>query len=144
VSLVSYTPPKSRNPNELVRIGLYNGATGSWRGSATSAAFFGDRVDRQITIHVDESGAPYHIGAGAKDVPDPAKQKKDKKDKKKKGDKKAKSEASKNVEWRMGETVVEVSRPEPPPIPVLNQPVVLNDEGMVKAPLEQQRTFLQK
>jgi len=141
-ALVSYTPPKSRHPNELVRIGLYDDATGKWRGSATSAAFFGEHVDRQITIHVDESGTPYHVGVGATDVPDPAKVKKDKKQKKK--DKKAKKEASKVVEWRVGETTVEVAVPEDPPAPVLNKPVVLNDEGMVKAPLEQQRTFMQK
>ncbi len=145
-TLVSYTPPKPRHASELVRVGLYDAATGQWRGSATSAAFFGEHVDRAITLHVDGSGAPYHVDVGATDVPDPAAVKKDMvKKAKKKDKKKAKQEASKIVvEWRAGETTVEVAEPEEAPAPALNKPVVLNDEGMVKAPLEQQRTFIQK
>jgi hypothetical protein len=145
-TLLSYTPPASRHAGELVRVGLYDASTGAWRGSATSAAFFGEHVDRSITVHVDAAGAPYHVGVGATDVPDPARVRKDMvRQAKKKDKKKAKKEASKiDEEWRAGETTVEVAEPEDPPVPVLNKPVVLTEEGMVKAPLEQQRTFMQK
>ena len=145
-TLVSYTPPKPRHATELVRVGLYDAATGAWRGSATSAAFFGEHVDRAITLHVDGAGVPYHVGVEAADVPDPDRVKKELvKKAKKKDKKKAKKEASKLVvEWRAGETTVGVWEPEDAPTPALNKPVVLNDEGMVKAPLEQQRTFVQK
>jgi hypothetical protein len=145
-TLVSFTPPKPRHASELVRVGLYDAATGAWRGSATSAAFFGEHVDRAITLHVDGAGVPYHVDVEATDVPDPDRLKKELvKKAKKKDKKKAKEQAGKIVEeWRAGETTVVVWDPEDAPAPALNKPVVLNDEGMVKAPLEQQRTFMQK
>jgi hypothetical protein len=145
-TLVSFTPPKPRHASELVRVGLYDAATGAWRGSATSAAFFGEHVDRAITLHVDGAGVPYHVDVEATDVPDPDKVKRDLvKKAKKKDKKKAKKEASKLIEeWRVGKTTVGVWEAEDGPAPVLNKPIVLTEEGMVKAPLEQQRTFMQK
>jgi len=140
-TILSYTPPKIKHPDELVRIGVYDGPLDSWRGSATSSNFFGDKVDRQIAIYIDESGVPYHIGAASADVPDPAKQPKTKK---KKGDKKEKVDKAKKLEWRNGETTIEVVRSTAAPFPTLNKPIVVSEEGLPPMPLAQEKSFLQK
>jgi hypothetical protein len=137
------TPPTiSKGSDELVRVGLYNPATGSWSGSAALASIFGAKVDRKILLHVDSRGEVFHVGITAEDVPDPAKAK----IKVKKSDKKAREAAklAKKAEWRDGQTTVEVVPEATPPFPVLNKLVVLNAEGLVDTPLGQEKTFLQK
>jgi hypothetical protein len=134
--------PALKGSDELVRIGLWDASTKSWRGSAASTSIFGAKVDRALLVHVDTRGEVFHVGVSAEEVPNPAA----KKIKVKKGDKKAAEEAKKlkRAEWRDGVTSVEVVEEANPPMPVLNKPVVLNEGGFIDAPLGQEKSFLQK
>ena len=135
-------PPKVSNSDELIRIGLWDASTRTWRGSAASTSIFGTKVDRTLLVHVDARGEVFHVGVSAEEVPNPAAQT----IKVKKGDKKAAEEAkkAKRAEWRDGVTEVLVVEEAEAPVPVLNKPVVLNEQGFVDAPLGQEKTFLQK
>ncbi|KAH7139440.1 hypothetical protein B0J11DRAFT_43480 [Dendryphion nanum] len=62
-TLASYTPPTgSYTPDHILRIGLSDPKTGSWRGVVTSAASFAEQYKKKFVIHVDERGQPYHVG----------------------------------------------------------------------------------
>ena len=99
-TIVSYTPPTgSYSEDQLLRVGYTDPKTGSWRGIVTSAASFADQYHKKFVVHVDEQGAPYHVGLGTS----------------------AKS-AGKDVE-------VEIVKRSTGPKPVLNKPIVLNAEG---------------
>jgi hypothetical protein len=101
-TLASYTPPTgSLSPEHLLRVGITDPKSGSWRGVVTSAASFSDQYHKKFVIHVDEKGVPFHIGFGTS----------------------AKGEGDK-VE-------VEILKRSVGPKPVLNRPIVLNAEGKV-------------
>jgi hypothetical protein len=101
-TLSSYTPPTgSYGPNHLLRVGLPDPKSGSWRGIVTSAASFADQYHKKFIIHVDEKGEPYHVGFGTS----------------------AKKEGE-DVE-------IEIVKRNPGPQPVLNKPIVLNAEGKI-------------
>lgn len=103
-TLASYTPPTgSYSDDHLLRVGLTDSKTGSWRGIVTSASSFGDQYHKKLIIHVDEKGEPFHVGFGTS----------------------AKS-ADKEVE-------VEIVKRSPGPKPVLNKPIVLNAEGKLES-----------
>lgn len=103
-TLASYTPPTgSYSDDHLLRVGLTDSKTGSWRGIVTSASSFADQYHKKFTIHVDEKGEPFHVGFGTS----------------------AKS-AGKEVE-------IEIVKRSPGPKPVLNKPVVLNAEGKLES-----------
>lgn len=102
-TLISYTPPTgSYSPDHLLRIGLTDPKSGSWRGIVTSAAGFADQYHKKFVIHVDEKGEPFHVGFGTS----------------------AKG-AGEDVE-------VEIVKRGPGPKPVLNKPIVLNAEGKLE------------
>ncbi|KAF1932971.1 uncharacterized protein M421DRAFT_53399 [Didymella exigua CBS 183.55] len=102
-TLASYTPPTgSYSDDHLLRVGLTDPKTGSWRGVVTSASSFADQYHKKFIVHVDEKGEPYHIGFGTS----------------------AKG-AGKEVE-------VEVVKRSPGSKPVLNRPIVLNAEGKLE------------
>jgi hypothetical protein len=99
-TLASYTPPTgSYSDDHLLRVGLTDPKSGSWRGIVTSASSFADQYHKKFIVHVDEKGEPFHVGFGtsAKGV-------------------------GKEVE-------VEIVKRSPGPKPVLNKPIVLNAEG---------------
>ncbi|KAJ8110767.1 hypothetical protein OPT61_g6473 [Boeremia exigua] len=99
-TLASYTPPTSSySENHLIRVGITDPKTGSWRGIVTSAASFADQYHKKFIVHVDEKGEPYHVGLGTS----------------------AKG-AGKEVE-------VEIVKRNLGPKPVLNKPIVLNADG---------------
>ncbi|KAJ4332703.1 hypothetical protein N0V87_008200 [Didymella glomerata] len=103
-TLASYTPPTgSYSDGHLLRVGLTDSKTGSWRGIVTSASSFADQYHKKFIIHVDEKGEPFHVGFGTS----------------------AKS-AGKEVE-------VEIVKRSPGPKPVLNKPIVLNAEGKLES-----------
>lgn len=103
-TLASYTPPTgSYSDDHLLRVGLTDPETGSWRGIVTSAASFSDQYHKKFIVHVDEKGEPYHVGFGTS----------------------AKG-AGKEVE-------VEIMRRSTGPKPVLNKPIVLNAEGKLES-----------
>lgn len=99
-TLASYTPPSgSYSADHLLRVGLTDPKSGSWRGVVTSAASFSEQYNKKFVIHVDDKGEPFHIGFGTK----------------------AKGSGD--------EVEVEVVRKNVGPKPVLNKPIVLNAEG---------------
>jgi hypothetical protein len=101
-TLSSYTPPTgSYGSDHLLRVGLSDPKTGSWRGIVTSAASFADQYHKKFIIHVDEKGEPYHVGFGTS----------------------AKKEGE--------EVEVEIVKRSSGPQPVLNKPIVLNAEGKI-------------
>jgi hypothetical protein len=115
----SKTIPKITD-GELVRIGLLDGSK-AWSGVATSADSFKPGITQKISLHTDSDGQVTHIGFSSFKAA-PAK------------------EGAKS-----GDIVVEVVPIETGPQPVLNKPVVLNAEGKVDKPgQEDNRTFLQK
>ena len=103
-TLSSYTPPTgSYSDDHLLRVGLTDSKTGSWRGIVTSASSFADQYHKKFTIHVDEKGEPFHVGFGTS----------------------AKSAGN--------EVEVEIVKRSPGPKPVLNKPIVLNAEGKLES-----------
>jgi hypothetical protein len=101
-TLSSYTPPTgSYGSDHLLRIGLSDPKSGSWRGIVTSAASFADQYHKKFIIHVDEKGEPYHVGFGTC--------------------------AKKQGE----EVEVEIVKRSAGPQPMLNKPIVLNAEGKI-------------
>lgn len=118
-SVTSYTPPHGSYSSEhLVRVGLHDAKTQSWRGVVTSAASFADKYTQKFVVHVDEKGEAYHVGFTASVKQD--------------GDTTQKS----GVE-------VEVVQRTVGPKPALNKPIVLNAEGKIDS-TEPEKTFLQK
>jgi hypothetical protein len=102
-TLTSYTPPTgSYASDHLLRVGLSDPKTGSWRGIVTSAASFSDQYHKKIVVHVDETGEPFHVGFSTT----------------------AKSSGD--------EVEVEIVKRSPGPKPVLNKPIVLNAEGKLE------------
>lgn len=103
-TLASYTPPTgSYAADHLLRVGLTDSKTGSWRGIITSASSFADQYHKKFTVHVDEKGEPFHVGFGTSG----------------KG-------AGQEVE-------IEIVKRNPGPKPVLNKPIVLNAEGKLES-----------
>jgi hypothetical protein len=99
-SLASFTPPTgSYSPDHLLRVGLTDPKSGSWRGIVTSAASFSDRYHKKFIIHVDDKGEPFHIGFGT------------------------------SAKGSGDEVEVEIKKRNVGPKPVLNKPIVLNAEG---------------
>jgi hypothetical protein len=103
-TLASYTPPTgSYSSDHLLRIGLTDPKSGSWRGIVTSAASFSEQYHKKFVIHVDEKGEPYHVGFGT-----------------------SAKKAGEEVE-------VEIVKRSVGPKPVLNKPIVLNAEGKLES-----------
>ncbi|KAH7088524.1 hypothetical protein FB567DRAFT_560109 [Paraphoma chrysanthemicola] len=101
-TLASYTPPTgSYSSNHLLRIGLPDPKTGSWRGIVTSAASFEEQYHKKFVIHVDEKGEPYHVGFGT------------------------------SAKGSGDAVEVEIAKRSPGPKPVLNKPIVLNADGKI-------------
>jgi hypothetical protein len=99
-TLSSYTPPTgSYASDHLLRIGLSEPKSGSWRGIVTSAASFAEQYHKKFVIHVDEQGEPYHVGFGT------------------------------SAKGSGDEVEVEIVKRSPGPKPVLNKPIVLNADG---------------
>ncbi|KAH6616656.1 hypothetical protein C7974DRAFT_416774 [Boeremia exigua] len=103
-TLASYTPPTgSYSDDHLLRVGLTDAKTGSWRGIVTSAASFADQYHKKFIVHVDEKGEPYHVGFGT------------------------------SAKGAGNEVEVEIVKRNLGPKPVLNKPIVLNADGKLEA-----------
>lgn len=99
-TIASYTPPTgSYSEDQLLRVGLTDPKTGSWRGIVTSAASFAEQYHKKFVVHVDEKGEPFHVGFGT------------------------------SVRGTGEEVEVEIVKRSPGPKPALNKPIVLNAEG---------------
>ncbi|KAF2632459.1 hypothetical protein BU25DRAFT_384481 [Macroventuria anomochaeta] len=103
-TLTSYAPPTgSYSEEHLLRVGLTDPKTGSWRGIVTSAASFADQYHKKFIVHVDENGEPYHVGFGT------------------------------SAKGSGEEVEVEIVKRNQGPKPVLNKPIVLNAEGKLES-----------
>ncbi|KAH7380621.1 hypothetical protein BKA66DRAFT_512639 [Pyrenochaeta sp. MPI-SDFR-AT-0127] len=99
-TLTSYTPPTgSYSSDHLLRIGLTDPKSGSWRGIVTSAASFSEHYNKKFIVHIDEKGEPFHVGFGT------------------------------SARGSGEEVDVEIIHRSFGPKPVLNKPIVLNAEG---------------
>lgn len=99
-TIASYTPPTgSYSEDQLLRIGITDPNTGSWRGIVTSAASFADQYQKKFVVHVDEKGEPFHVGFGT------------------------------SARGTGEEVEVEIVKRISGPKPSLNKPIVLNAEG---------------
>lgn len=102
-TLISYTPPTgSHTADHLLRVGLTDAKTGSWRGIVTSAASFAEQYHKKFVVHIDEKGEPYHVGFGT------------------------------SAKGAGEEVEVEIVKRNPGPKPALNKPIVLNAEGKLE------------
>jgi hypothetical protein len=116
-TVVSYTPPHgSYSPSHLLRIGLHDAKTKSWKGVVTSAASFAEQYQQKIVLHVDEKGEVYHVGFSA---------------------------SAKDNDNKKEDVDVEVVQRGVGPKSILNKPVVLNAEGRIDSK-EPEKSFLQK
>jgi hypothetical protein len=114
-TVTSFTPPHgSYASDHLLRIGLHDAASGSWRGIVTSAASFADEYKKKFVVFVDEKGEVYHVGFSTS----------------------VKGDSKEDVQ-------VQVVKRAPGMKPVLNKPVVLNAEGKIDSKVDE-KTFLQK
>ena len=108
--------------DSLVRIGLWDVATRSWRGILTGASALTEPRSRKISLHVDGQGSVWHVdmsGPGA-------------------------ARTQGNVDdTSNSEIQVELARPRPAPAPVLNEPLVLDDRGKMPEK-ELEKSFLQR
>lgn len=103
-TIASYTPPTgSYSSDHLLRIGLTDPKSGSWRGIVTSAASFSEQYHKKFVVHVDEQGEPFHVGFGT------------------------------SSKGSGEEVVVEIVKRNAGPKPVLNKPIVLNAEGKLES-----------
>ncbi|KAF2133250.1 hypothetical protein P153DRAFT_372913 [Dothidotthia symphoricarpi CBS 119687] len=103
-TLASYTPPTgSYSADHLLRIGITDPTSGSWRGIVTSAASFADEYQKKFVIHVDEKGEPFHVGFGT------------------------------SARGQGAEVEVEIVKRSVGPKPMLNKPIVLNAEGKLES-----------
>lgn len=102
-TVTSFTPPSgSYSPDHLIRVGLHDAKSGSWRGVVTSAASFGEDYKKKLLVHIDEKGEPYHVGFGA------------------------------SVKGQGDEVEVEIVKRNVGTRPVLNKPIVLNADGKLE------------
>jgi hypothetical protein len=137
-SVFSYSPNKvATAPNEVIRVGILDPQTKKWSGSVAAREAFDASFDRKFVLHLDrKTGRVWHVHVEATEIPKPVKVKGKKK--------KEKAGAVKEVVRTKGETSVEVIVNGAGPRPVLNKPVVLNEEGKVEGTDVDNRSFLQK
>jgi hypothetical protein len=116
VKVQSISKPSVSN-DELVRIGLYDSSSKAWTGVATSSKSFAPDVRQKVTLHTDSEGRVTHVGFSSFS--------------------KSKAESD--------DVLVDVIPMVAGPQPVLNKPVVLNAEGKLDTPGEEDsKSFLQK
>ena len=109
----------SATDGEIVRIGLLD-ANKAWSGVATSADSFKPGVTQKISLHTDGEGKVSHVSFSSFN----------------------RAPAQKGAVAE--DLLVEVVPVQAGPVPVLNKPVVLNAEGKLDKPEEDNRSFMQK
>lgn len=118
-SIKSFTSPTIPGTDDVVRVGFYH-SSGSWCGIATAASNFATEKSKKLQLHVKGNGELYQVGFKAgNEVP------------------KTKGSTSKE------NLLVEVVKIRPGPLPQLNKPVVVNEDGST-GDKEPEKTFLQK
>ncbi|KAF2165655.1 hypothetical protein M409DRAFT_23945 [Zasmidium cellare ATCC 36951] len=118
-SIKSFNSPSIPGTDDIVRVGFYH-PSGSWSGIATAASNFATEKSKKLQLHVKGNGELYQVGFKA-------------------GDETPKTKGSKAKE----NLLVEVVKIKPGPVPQLNKPVVVNEDGTT-GDKEPEKTFLQK
>ncbi|KAK4495980.1 hypothetical protein PRZ48_013248 [Zasmidium cellare] len=118
-SIKSFNSPSIPGADEIVRVGFYH-PSGSWSGIATAASNFATEKSKKLQLHVKSDGELYQVGFKA-------------------GDEVPKAKGSKSKE----NLLVEVVKIKPGPVPQLNKPVVVNEDGTT-GDKEPEKSFLQK
>jgi hypothetical protein len=115
---------ESRDPNgqSLVRVGLWDSASKKLRGIVTAVSTFDALYPRTVTLHIDEQGNCWHVELSRS------------------GPRANSGNAKEDV---AGSIQVEVARPAVGPAPVLNPPIIVDEEGKTfeKGP---EKSFLQR
>ena len=118
------TLPSQQDPSRsesLVRVGIWDAQVKTLRGVVTSAATLDPRQGRTIFIHLDEEGSAWHVDVRPFRPQDEARRGKE----------------------RYNMVKVELVRPTADPSPILNEPVVRDEQGKIPEP-EPEKSFFQK
>lgn len=118
-SIASLSKPTLARSDDIVRVGFYH-PSGSWSGVATAASNFSPDTPQRLQLHVRPDGELYHIGF-----------------------KRAEPVSQGRGKSTQDGLSVEVVPIRPGPVPVLNKPVVVSEDGTVEQK-EPEKTFLQK
>ncbi|KAI9885823.1 MAG: hypothetical protein M1823_002402 [Watsoniomyces obsoletus] len=112
-----HKPPVLKASNELVRVGLWDPKTKLFHGIITDGATLDEKHSRIVSLHLDEQDNIWHVDLRRSDA-GPSKQSRD-------------------------DIQVELVRATPGPEPILNQPLVLDDQGKIPEP-PVEKSFFQK
>ena len=113
--------PSPREPESLVRVGIWDAQVKTLRGIVTSAATLDPGQGHIISIHLDDQGSAWHVDLRPFRLQDEDRQGKE----------------------RYSNLKVELVRPTGDPSPTLNEPVVRDEHGKIPEP-ELEKSFLQK
>lgn len=118
-------PKKDKNDekDQLVRIGLWEKDSKTWRGAITAASTLDDNFARKVLLHLNRKGDVWHVGLRRSGT-------------------KIEQQGKKSKESKP-EIEVELVRPRSVPAPVLNEPVVLDERGRMPEK-EPEKSFLQR
>ncbi|KAI9786744.1 MAG: hypothetical protein M1816_007815 [Peltula sp. TS41687] len=109
----------------LTRVGLWDQSSGRWRGVVTALSGFGEESTRTVSLHLDGKGDVWHVGFYAgKPVEDYVV---------------GKTKGS----GAAGQVRVELVRATPGPMPVLDEPMVLDESGRLPEK-EVEKSFFQR
>lgn len=112
--------------DSLVRVGLWDQSSKGWRGVVTGASgFSGKEFTRTVSLHLDGRGDVWHVGFKA-------------------GRPVENYEVGKNKgDGVAGQVRVELVKATPGPMPVLDEPMVLDENGRMPEN-EVEKSFLQR
>lgn len=123
----SYLPLSLKEPlasDDIVRVGFYH-KSGAWSGVATSAWNFAPGRNKKLQLHVREDGELYHVAFKTTE-----------------GVIQGKAKGGTSAGDKDGLSV-EVVKIQKGPVPVLNKPIVVREDGSTDDK-EPEKTFLQK
>lgn len=109
----------------LVRVGLWDRNGKSWRGVVTTASGFGEQFTRTVSLHLDGKGDVWHVGFCAGKPADQY------------------MLGTTRGNGAAGQVRVELVRATRGPVPVLDEPMVLDEDGRVPEKVEE-KSFLQR
>lgn len=122
-SLKSTEKDENDENDQLIRIGLWEKDSKTWRGAVTARSTLDDSFSRKVLLHMNRQGEVWHVGLRRSGF-------------------KTEQQGKKNKESKP-EIEVELVRPRSVPAPVMNEPVVLDERGRMPEK-EPEKSFLQR